>query len=140
MLRRPQSQANPAIAKHRIELERARADALSVRLQYERTLVLSAFLNSVPMKTEKGGTAPAASEYVAIRGELDVLLALIDARRTKVVTDGKAATPPGPAAIDAKPMKLVKASDIKTSVETANWFYEAGKDADEYVLVLEDPK
>jgi hypothetical protein len=89
-LRRPSIAQDVNVASYLNSLHLMKAIALGVRVQYERSLVLVKFLREVPNKTERGGTAPAAGEYVALRGELDSVLIQIDARRTRVLSDMKA--------------------------------------------------
>lgn len=139
VLKRPTVPVSVEVQNRRKELEEARADTLNVRPLYARSVVLSEFLKAVPTKTEKGGSAPATAEYIAIRGELDAVLAQIDARRSRVLSDGKPVATPGPGPLDSVRVKLIDAKTVET-INKTGWPDGTGKDADDYVIVLEEAK
>ncbi len=124
------------IADYIRTLQLVRARTLGVTEVYERSLALTDFIK--PGKRE-GGHVLAASEYVAVRLELDEIFEQIDARRVKVQAEGKPTTAPTPVVAKNEPIKRVKQVDIDAS-KIEGWASGPGKDADRYVFVLKEMK
>ena len=118
-------------------LHGARARTLGVVELYERSVVLKDFLENVRLRSAKGRGAPAAAEYVAVRLELDEVLARIEARRTKMLADGKPVVVLTPAAESSAPIKRVEQVDIEAS-KVPGWADGPGKNADRYLFVLKE--
>ena len=144
MLRRPDLRANQGsvfgVSRRIEDLRVERAATIDAGDLYARSLVLNRFLGSIREKITRDGSAPATSEYSTARAELDAVLAQIDARRSKVIANAKPAPPPMTAALIAAPVKRTTQQEIALSKATPGWITNAGKDAAEYVLVLEEVK
>lgn len=116
-------------------LRRARAATLDAVDLYDRSVILATFIQSIRDKTERGGTAPATAEFAIARGELDNVLAQIDVRRARLLSD--AAAPPPPPIVPLQDEKVARVDDKFIAASKLNgWFDGTGKTALDYVLVL----
>jgi hypothetical protein len=137
-LRRPALADNALLSKYVDSVRVQRARTLGAQTLYDRSLLLSKFLESIPQKTERGGSAPATAEYIAVRTELDTVLVQIDARRTRVLSDAQPAPPPPIPALNGVSVVRVAEQTITDSTQ-ADWSTsDVGKNAPEYVLVLKE--
>lgn len=137
-LRRPALADDTPLSRYVESTRVQRARTLGAQALYERSLLLSKFLESIPQKTERGGSAPATAEYIAVRTELDTVLAQIDARRTRVLSDAKPPPPPPIPALKGVSVVRVGEQTIIDSTKAGWSTSEAGKSAAEYVLVLKE--
>lgn len=118
-------------------LRRQRAATIGAIELYDRSIVLSKFLESIKEKTVDRGHAPATSEFVTARSELDAALAQIEARRARVLANAKPAPPPQAPALKKTNLKRVLPEVISASTADG-WIINEGKNANDYVLVLKE--
>lgn len=135
VLRRPEVVGRSEVTEYFQLLRRQRAETIGVSRLYERSLVLSDFIEQMQYKSVPGGKAPATAEYATARAELDAVLAQIDAQRTRVLSDAKPAPPPPAPALKAVTLRKGTQQEIKDS-KAPNWIDGPGAKAADYVLIL----
>lgn len=135
VLRRPDLSGDAEVAKYFLVLRRQRAETIGAAALYQRSVVLSKFVEAMQYKSVPGGKAPATAEYATARAELDAVTAQIDAQRTRVLADAKPAPAPQAPALKAVTLRKVTEKEIEAS-KAPNWSDGEGAKAPEYVLVL----
>lgn len=111
------------------DLRRQHAETMGVLELYVRSRTLAKFIENIKEKSVDRGRAPATSEYAMARAELDTALAQIELRRTRILSNGKPATPsvaPSLKSINVK--RVVSEKDIKN----------LGADGPDFLLVLKE--
>lgn len=138
VLREPNLAGNPSVDNYVELLRRQRAATIGVVKLYERSMVLSKFLEDIKNKAVCGGMAPAVAEYGTARAELDAVSAQIDAQRTRVLADAKPTPPPAAPPLSKIPLPMVSQQFVEESNKASDWIFGKGAKAPDYVLVVEE--